>query len=343
MPPSVDLKGALSLLEKVMIQRKSAGFDTVAISEEGMNRLQSLPITFMRAGRPASTPVQAAAPRATITEVKSPPAQPASTPAPAPVSKPASEPAPIPQAAPQVIENPYGDLAEKTELRGRVEVIHPAGKSVREKLNNLFRIAKRCDVCRGMGTLRDQLVFAAGNPEADIMYIGEAPGFEEEEQKKPFVGPAGQKLDQILKAMGLQREDVYISNILKYRPKIGDGRFQEKSERKPTPDELAASVKFVRSEIEVIRPKVIVVLGGTAAEGLLDMSGSVTSLRGRFYELDGIPVSVTYHPRHLLRVESEPDKEQARQEKRKVWEDALALMEKLGMPISEKQRGFFSK
>jgi DNA polymerase len=227
-------------------------------------------------------------------------------------------------------------------MRGRIEIIHPAGDSVRDKLNNLFRLAKKCDVCKGLGTLRDQLVFAAGDPGSDLMFVGEAPGGEEEEQKKPFVGPAGKKLDQIIQAMGLSREKVYISNIVKYRPKIGDGRFQGAKNRRPTPDEIAASVKFVRSEIEVIKPKVIVALGGTAAEGLLEQSGSVSSMRGRFFELDGIPVAVTYHPSYLLRLESDTDQERARQEKRKVWEDALSVMEKLNMPISEKQRGFFS-
>jgi DNA polymerase len=294
----------------------------------------------MKSSTPAtSSPSRAPAPVAekpvaVVTEAKTPPPQP---------EKPKPNPGLSLPPLSEELENPYGNLAVKTEMRGRVEIIHPAGDTIREKLNNLYRIAKKCDVCRGMGTLRDQLVFAAGNPEADLMFIGESTGEEEEIQKKPFVGPAGKKLDQIILAMGLKREDVYISNIVKYRPKIGDGRFQGPKNRKPTPEEIAASIKFVRSEIEIIRPKVIVALGGTAAEGLLEQSGSVAGLRGRFFDLDEIPVSVTYHPSYILRVEGDSDDELARREKRKVWEDTLAVMEKLEMPISEKQRGFFSK
>ena len=174
------------------------------------------------------------------------------------------------------------------------------------------------------------------------MLVGEAPGFEEEKQREPFVGPAGQKLTQILGAMGLKRPgDVYISNIVKFRPMIGDGRFQGPKNRKPTPDEMAAAVKYVMAEIDVIRPQAIVALGGTAAEGLLDLSGSVGRMRNQFYELKGIPVMVTYHPSYLLRAESN-SADGGKSEKRKVWEDMLLVMEKIGLPISDKQRGYFS-
>lgn len=213
---------------------------------------------------------------------------------------------------------------------------------MRDRLNNLFRITKQDDITRSMATLHDTMVFAAGDPTSDIMFIGTGPGAEEEQQKKPFVGPSGQKLDGILKAMGLAREKVYLTNLLKYRPRIGDGRHQMDKNRLPTPEEVAVSLKIVRSEIEVIKPKLIVALGKTAAEGLIEQSSSVNSLRGQTFQLDGIPVIVTYHPSHLVKLDTEPDKEYARQEKRKVWEDMLRAMEMLGLPISEKQRGFFS-
>ncbi|MDF1814392.1 MAG: uracil-DNA glycosylase family protein, partial [Verrucomicrobiales bacterium] len=281
MSHATNLKGALSLLEQILHRQKSTGVETVHITVESLTKLQSLPLTLMRASQPppAATRVEPAPapPTATITEAKSKP-------------RPKVEVAaasPLPKAA-EALEHPYGDLARRVEMRDRAEIIHPAGDNVREKLNNLFRIAKKCDICRGTETLRDQLVFATGNPEADLMFVGEAPGEEEEVQKKPFVGPAGLKLDQIINAMGLKREDVYITNIVKYRPKIGDGRFQGPKNRKPTPDEIAVFLKFVRSEIEVIKPKVIVALGGTAAEGLLEQSGSVSAMRGKFFELDGI-------------------------------------------------------
>ena len=316
MPNQADIPGALALLNQILERRKSSGQDTIRISEESIGLLRSIP-GLIAHGNARQQPSPTAA--AVQEEEKEGATK---------------------KAAP---EHPYGELATGTEQRGRFEIIHPVGETVRDKLNNLFRIAKIDVACNEMETLRDQLVFATGNPEAEIMFVGEAPGAEEENQKKPFVGPAGKKLDQIIQAMGLSREKVYISNIVKWRPRIGDDRMQGTRNRKPTHDEMAVSVKFIRSEIEVIKPKAIVALGGTAAEGLLDESGSVSGMRGRFFEVDNIPVAVTYHPSYLLRAEGESDKEHARAIKRKVWEDMLMVMEKIGMPISEKQRGFFTK
>lgn len=212
----------------------------------------------------------------------------------------------------------------------------------REQLNAIFKAVKNCPECRALGTLFETVVFASGNPMADIMFVGEAPGAEEEKMKKPFVGPAGQKLEQILKAMGLKREDVYISNIVKFRPKKGDGRFQGSSNRPPQPDEMAASLKYIRAEIGVVRPRVIVALGRTAAEGLLEKGGTLGSFRNGDHDFEGIPVIVTYHPSYLLRQESETNPEQAMQAKRVVWGDMLKVMERAGMAVSEKQRSYFS-
>ena len=212
---------------------------------------------------------------------------------------------------------------------------------VRGQLNAIFKDAKACARCRELGTLREQIVFATGNPMADLMFVGEAPGAEEEKQRKPFVGPAGRKLDQIIGAMGLKRDDVYISNIVKFRPKKGDGRMQGTSNRKPDTAEMEASVQYIRREIEVVRPKAIVALGGTAAEGLLEVAGSVSSMRDKIHDFHGIPVVVTYHPSFLLRQEGDGDPQKIMAVKRRAWEDALKAMELLEMPISEKQRGYF--
>lgn len=175
---------------------------------------------------------------------------------------------------------------------------------------------------------------------AEIVFVGEAPGAEEEKQKKPFVGPAGQKLDQILKAMGLAREEVYISNIVKFRPKMGDGRFQGSRNRPPTQEEMASCLPFVRAEIEVLRPRVIVALGRTAAEGLLERGGSLASFRNLDHEFSGIPVVVTDHPSYLLRQEAASPQE-GKLAKRQVWEDMLRVMAIAGLSISEKQRKYF--
>lgn len=225
---------------------------------------------------------------------------------------------------------------------GGEEFLNPEGATKSEKIAWLAARAEKCVDCRGLGSLREVMVFSVGDPDAALMLVGEAPGYEEERQREPFVGPAGQKLTAILKAMGLRRpEDVYISNIVKFRPADGDPRLQGRRNRKPTPVEMEVSLKYVRAEIAVVRPKVIVALGATAAEGLLGVSGSVGSLRNRFHDLAGTPVMVTYHPSYLLRQESDAA-DGGKAEKRKVWEDMLLVMERIGLPISEKQRGFFS-
>jgi DNA polymerase len=164
------------------------------------------------------------------------------------------------------------------------------------------------------------------------MFVGEAPGYNEEKEGEPFVGPAGQKLNYILKAMGIQRADVYISNLVKFRPSLPK---QTTNNRKPSPEEMAACLPLVMAEISVVRPKLIIALGGTAAEGLLGLEGTVGAMRDKWHDLSGIPARVTYHPSYLLQSGGSNDV------KRALWEDMLAAMEKLGMPISEKQRGFF--
>jgi len=193
--------------------------------------------------------------------------------------------------------------------------------------------ALACVKCEHLASSRKNVVFGVGSIDAQIMFIGEAPGADEDEQGEPFVGKAGQLLTKIIQAMGLQRADVYIGNILKCRP---DTPGQSAGNRKPTTDEMATCIPYLHEQIDLIRPKVIVALGATAVEGLLGKTLGITRLRGTWKTYRGIPLMPTYHPAYLLR-------NQAMSEKRKVWEDILTVMEKLGMPISEKQRRFFLK
>lgn len=206
------------------------------------------------------------------------------------------------------------------------------GISREERLASLRSQAENWPAAKALGTLRDIMVFATGNPAARVMLVGEAPGYQEEREREPFVGPAGQKLNDILKAMGIRREDVYISNIVKFRPAMPK---QTTNNRKPTPEEMASCMPFVKAEIDIIKPECIIALGGTAAEGLLGLTGSVTSMRGQWHDLGGTPVRATYHPSYLLQSGASGNA------KRLLWEDMLAVMEKLGLPISEKQRGYF--
>jgi uracil-DNA glycosylase family 4 len=213
-------------------------------------------------------------------------------------------------------------------------LIEVVGDTIEEKLAALRAMAENWEPARSMNSLRQTMVFAVGDPHAKLMFVGEAPGAEEEKLREPFVGPAGQKLTAIIKAMGLDRPQVYISNICKFRPAMDN---QGSGNRKPTAEEMKACLPFVLTEIDLIKPQVIVALGATAAEGL-GMPGSVGGLRGRFHSTSGIPTMVTYHPSYLLREEKMGDGIRA---KRQVWEDMLKVMEKLGLPISAKQRGYF--
>ena len=248
----------------------------------------------------------------------------ASAPAAVAAPAPAPTPAAIKQAAP---------VTQQPETKSNEPSTNNTGsdREKRDQLNALARQAKRDPESRALGTLRDTMVFATGNPDADLMFVGEAPGYEEEKRKKPFVGPAGQLLTKIIEAMGLSRDDVYISNIVKFRPMVGEGSSQGRSNRKPTVIEMAACVKYVRAEIDVVQPKVIVALGGTAAQGLLGLQGSIGKLRNQFHDLDGTPVMVTYHPSYLLYREIEGPAA-VKAEKRKVWDDMQLVLAKLGRP-----------
>jgi uracil-DNA glycosylase len=190
-----------------------------------------------------------------------------------------------------------------------------------------------CVKCPNLASSRKNVVFGVGSIDAQLMFVGEAPGADEDEQGEPFVGRAGQLLTKIIQATGLSRADVYIANILKCRP---DTPGQSAGNRKPTPEEMATCIPYLHEQIDLIQPKVIVALGATAVEGLLGKTIGITKLRGNWQTYRGTPLMPTYHPAYLLR-------NQAMSEKRKVWEDMLAVMEKLGMKISEKQRNFFLK
>ncbi|HLX96879.1 MAG TPA: uracil-DNA glycosylase [Verrucomicrobiae bacterium] len=193
--------------------------------------------------------------------------------------------------------------------------------------------ALACVKCPHLASSRKNVVFGVGSIDAQLMFVGEAPGADEDEQAEPFVGKAGQLLTKIIQATGLQRADVYIGNILKCRP---DTPGQSAGNRKPTAEEMATCIPYLHEQIDLIRPKVLVALGATAVEGLLGKTLGITKLRGTWKTYRGIPLMPTYHPAYLLR-------NQAMSEKRKVWEDMLAVMEKLGMSISEKQRNYFLK
>ncbi len=190
-----------------------------------------------------------------------------------------------------------------------------------------------CVKCPHLVSSRTTVVFGVGNINAELMFVGEAPGADEDRQGEPFVGAAGQLLTKMIQAMGLTRDSVYIANILKCRP---DTPGQAYGNRKPTPEEMQTCIPWLHEQIDIIRPKVLVGLGATAIEGLLGKTAGIMRLRGQWHTYREIPLMPTYHPAYLLR-------NQAVSEKRKVWEDLLQVMEKLNLPITEKQRAYFLK
>ncbi len=228
------------------------------------------------------------------------------------------------------------DAGSDTEMTDLGKIIGKPGSPRFDALSQIYADVKKFYASERFETLRETMVFAVGDPEAQLMFVGEAPGADEEKQREPFVGRAGQKLTQMIKAMGLERTDVYISNIVKYRPRMPDG--SETGNRKPAAEEIAKFRPFVLREIELIKPRAIVALGSTSMEGLLGIKESIGRARGQFYDLPDVkadcPVMVTYHPAYLLRNPTNA-------EKRKIWEDLLLVMEHLGLPVSEKQRNYF--
>jgi DNA polymerase len=182
-------------------------------------------------------------------------------------------------------------------------------EEVRAELGDCHRCA--------LGGRRERLVWGAGSPTADLVFVGEAPGQEEDRQGEPFVGPAGQLLTKMLGAMGLDRGEVYICNILKCRPP---------GNRDPEPEEVAACEPFLKRQLEAIKPRIIVALGRSAAQCLLRSTAPIGALRGQWHEYQGIRLMPTYHPAALLRNEAL---------KRPAWDDlklVMAEMDRLGLP-----------
>src|SRR5580658_5633548 len=220
---------------------------------------------------------------------------------------------------------PEDDLLEVTNPKAETGVTDAvqALRLIREDLGD-------CTRCRLSKQGRKQIVFGVGNPKAELMFIGEAPGADEDQQGEPFVGRAGQLLNNMIKAMGLRREDVYIANIIKCRPP---------GNRTPERDECDTCSPFLMRQIAAIGPKAIVALGAVASKSLLAMNASMSELRGRFYDFmpagvrtsdpswHGAKLAVTYHPAYLLR---DP------RQKGEAWKDLQMVMKYLGLEPPKK-------
>lgn len=209
----------------------------------------------------------------------------------------------------QVVESPRRRVVEEpipSSTRPLADSMSP--------LDALRAETHDCNQCRLAGT-RTNVVFGVGNPNADLMFIGEAPGRDEDIQGEPFVGRAGQLLTDIIKAMKLTRDDVYIANIVKCRPP---------ENRNPEPDEMEQCRPFLQRQVDIIQPKVIVALGRFGLQGLTQKSYSISAVRGQWLDYNGIKLMPTYHPAYLLRNPSA---------KKEVWADMKKVMAELGIPV----------
>ncbi len=207
----------------------------------------------------------------------------------------------------------------------------------RKRWDALWEKVRNDPVCKAHVRPGKQVVLGVCNLDARIFFCGEAPGAEEEEQGEPFVGPAGQLLTKMIQGMGLKRGDVYIGNIMNWRPQLPltSGGVQV-GNRPPTPEEMTYCLPYLKAQLEIVNPEIIVALGATAVTGLFG-AGSFRTLgeiRSQWKQFAGKPVMVTYHPSYILR-------NPTNRSKRAIWEDLLKVMERASLPVSDKQRNFF--
>lgn len=279
-----------------------------SLRRAGVTHLPKAPATALEA--PARQPDRTAAPATEPEAPSAPPAEASEPAAPGPVER---EPLEPPQ--------PAGATASATLFEeGEADLERP-DLSREERVGALKTLSGNvagCSRCQELATTRTQTVFGVGNPEARLCFVGEAPGADEDRQGEPFVGRAGQLLNRIIQACGMQRDDVYICNILKCRPP---------GNRNPEPEESRNCRGFLERQLEIVQPDFICCLGGVAAKELLGVNLPMHRLRGRLHDYRGIPVVCTYHPAYLLR---NP------QAKRPVWEDMQMLMKEMGIEIPQR-------
>ncbi len=316
------MKEALEYIAQELDRRYRAGDEQVFVSDANWERLQALrapsPSGHKAAKHPASS-----MPREKLIPADSEPAQGKTNSATAPL---------YPEPSTPSAAKPKAKAAAKAPALPPPPVLNVPDGIATERLAWLREQLLNCPESRCHVAPGNQLVFGAGNPEADLFFVGEAPGADEAIRGEPFVGKAGELLDKMIKAMGLQRESVYIANILTWRPE----HEQPTGNRPPTLEEMEFCLPYLKAQIEVVAPKVLVALGNTAVTGLLghDPKRRLTSIRGQWHKFAGLPLMISFHPAYLLR-------NNTARTKRLAWEDMLAVMERLELPISDKQRAYF--
>ena len=305
---------ALTALTDELRRLKTAGVKTVAVSDASVAVLRQV-IVARNAGNRKPVVAEVAALR------------------PEPVAPKPYEP------PPPVIRSPVAAIKTSwtsAPIPPPPTVVLPSGDK-QTRWDALLTLVQNDPVCRAHVRPGKKVVLGVGNVDAKIMFVGEAPGAEEEIQGEPFVGPAGQLLTKMIQGMGLKRSDVYIGNIMNWRPELPtSGGGEQYGNRPPTEEEMRYCLPYLRAQIEVVAPDLLVALGSTAAQGLLGFGTfkALGEIRGQWREFAGKPLMVTYHPSYILR-------NQSNRSKRMIWEDLLKVMERATLPISDKQRGFF--
>lgn len=293
------MRTALTVLTDELRRLKAAGVKTIPVAPESMAMLT-------RALRGA-----APAPRAVASKVE------ASAPLPAPKRAAAAAIAPASMPPPPTVALP--------------------GATKREQWDNLRDTVINDPVCRQNVRDGKKVVLGVGSLDAKIMFVGEAPGAEEEIQGEPFVGPAGQLLTKMIQAMGLTREEVYIGNIMNWRPQMPvDADGVQYGNRPPTAEEMDYCLPYLKAQIQIVAPAFLVALGATAAQGLLGAGSfkALSEVRSQWKQFEDRPLMITYHPSYILRTQSN-------RSKRMIWEDLLQVMERADLPISARQRAYF--
>ncbi len=219
-----------------------------------------------------------------------------------------------PSAEKETGQRPSSATQADKKSKGTVSAKKAAGSPASGAMLELREKVLACKQCAALVRNRTRIVFGAGNINAKLVFVGEAPGRDEDQQGIPFVGRAGQLLTKIIEAMGLTRQEVFICNVLKCRPP---------ENRPPAPDEVVNCRPFLKRQLELIKPRIIVALGNHACQALLSTDKGISQLRGSLQEYEGIPVMCTYHPAYLLRNPAE---------KKKVWEDMKKVIQLLNTP-----------
>ena len=306
---------------------QDAGAERLSVDESARSILREW---MLAARRGVSKPVAAPAPVAPVPSAAA--SAPASAPAPAPSTAEPVEGISALRSALRDTETPAA--VNRGYQEDDVPFFRPGGSNADEVWANTERMLPTWRPLRELGTLRDKVVFGEGNRQADIMFVGDAPNYYDERAGRPFSGEAGEKLNGVLKAMGLTREQVYTTHLVKFRPAMAR---QTTNNRAPSEKEIRFSASVVELEARLVQPRVIVALGIVAARGLLQRGElPLADYRRDGGQFCGIPVIVTHHPSYLLRTNDMA-------ERRELWEEMLRAMELAGMPISDKQRAFFTK